>query len=348
MKRQRKSSLERDIDASSKKLKTLERVNLKKKIKINRLDIRIAKLLIEREGAKSDLEEFHEGALLDGIHVFSKTWNLSFALKLLRLPREIRDLVYAQIWTQDYISATLCPMVGTLQGEVYDVPHVVDKEYVGSQIALEVVEAYYNHAPDVVTAMDLDDIERLINDDVFDVGLDPAAVLRHMNIELAIDDYLVAAHGSVDFDAIRPSLAALLDIEKKSGFKLKIDLLQVRIRLKVLDEYIKLLGPILHEFESQGANVEIWWMHHTFKDWRDCIGYRNITDVVRDPSIDWRPRFIKRLDKNWEICDDNRDYRVENRPEYKPDDLLDLNAWSDLDEEQAGDVEAADRNEEED
>ena len=133
-------------------------------------------------------------------------------------------------------------------------PHVVDVSFVGPEIALEMVEAFYEHAGKYSTpflAQEPRDIDRLVCEDVFHLGLNPATVLRGLDIVFDVDKLTLPHSTEVDVNNIETSLKLLHTIVKKKDFRLKINLSQRRIRLNLWSSYFNMLRPILHAFESE-------------------------------------------------------------------------------------------------
>lgn len=164
--------------------------------------------------------------LSDSIENYSRAWNRSFAPKLLLLPRELFNMVYDQIWMGEYLDATNAQIVDILAGRKAKdtLPHVVDVNYVGPEIACEIVESYYQPATESLSPFEArtpDAIHRLVCEDTFHVGLDPATVLRNIVITLNLNADSVPA-----MEITKTSLNLLLNIVKKQGFRLDIELMQ--------------------------------------------------------------------------------------------------------------------------
>jgi hypothetical protein len=221
-------------------------------------------------------------------------------------------MIYAQIWTDDCISRPDQAMFKTLLGsQGLPLPHVVNKEFVGQDMALEVVEAYYravcNRAFDINTPLSISD---MIYADRFDVGLYPANILTRMNIDLLLDDLtLEDQHGYMPMDKIKWCMQPLHDVirKRKSGFKLSITLSQRHIRLNVLEEFINMLRPILVAYHKENGEISILWSYYahdvdnTEDDESDIKFGRNIQDafqqLIERPGSTWKADMIKCLDE---------------------------------------------------
>jgi hypothetical protein len=213
-------------------------------------------------------------------------------------------------------------MVGRLQGvEVAPLPHVVDTLFVGPDVAREMVEAYYRIAPLQVHAfhaLEPDDIERLVCDDVFGVGIDPAHCLRQMNITLDVDALTLPPRAQVDVEQINEPLTALLEIVKKKDFKLTIELAQRRIRLGLWEAYFKMLKPILEAFESAGAKVEIEWAYRSAESWHPPSVKRRLNDLIRDTLPGWKEDMVQELSDTVGIDPFHMEFFFEDNDNYDP------------------------------
>jgi hypothetical protein len=170
-------------------------------------------------------------------------------------------MVYSQVWSEGYIAANRHHMAVKLKGlsGTWPVPHIADPSYVGKEIALEALESFCTHNPQVVfEASDPASIERLVYEDVFNVGLDPATVLRAMTITLDLDGLtLPSSENEVLMEDIKCALVSLFEITKKKDFNLRIQLRQKRIRLNTWNGFFDVLRPILCAFDNAGARVNI-------------------------------------------------------------------------------------------
>jgi hypothetical protein len=238
-------------------------------------------------------------------------------------------MVYAQIWTKDFVLETTRPMVGRLQGgrgSSEPLPFVVDTKYVHPEIALEIVEAYYRLAPQYVQAFHAitpDDIERLVSMDLFDVGLNPATVLHELKISFDVDNLNLPFNVQVDVEHITEALSWLMKIVKKKAFKLTIELVQRRVRLSLWEGYFMILKPFLQAFEKEGATVKIWWRYRDHNRPPDRIVIC-LNDLVRESGPEWKrnPEWMKdmteRLERFEDIEDLHREYLQEDRDDYYP------------------------------
>jgi hypothetical protein len=271
----------------------------------------------------------YRSPLDDSFRACSQAWNLAFTPKLLRLPRELRDMVYDQIWTRHYILETSRSMVGRLQGgSIVPLLFVVDTQYIDPEVALEIVEAYYRRAPRYILpfhAITLDDIERLVSMDLFGVGLNPATILRELKISFDVDNLNLPFNIQVDVEQITEALSWLFKIVKKKGFKLTIELVQRRIRLSLWEEYFMMLKPVLQVFEKEGATVNIMWRYQNFSYPPDRI-FIELNDLIRASGPDWKrnPEWMKdmteRLERYEDIEDFHREYQQEDHVDYDPTD----------------------------
>lgn len=105
-------------------------------------------------------------------------------------------MIYAHIWNDDVLDAVdsvikEVPRSGGVP-KYKRLPHVIMPDYVGTQVAREVVESYYCHARHSFRAWVAGtsmSTERLLCEDFFGVGLRPANVLGLFKLSLLMDEF---------------------------------------------------------------------------------------------------------------------------------------------------------------
>lgn len=223
-----------------------------------------------------------------------------------RLPRELRDLIYAHIWTPSYLRKNCTPIVTAFQGiQGYGDVHVLDADFVGVEIGREILEALYKADPMPIqpfSAYNPYDVERLMLNDIFGLYVEPAKMLRKMDIELDLHDltFQTPKHGDVGFmemNEIKECLHTLLEVEKKRKFKLSIKLKQRRVRLNDCPRWFDVLKPILEAFEKEGADVKIIWSY-TGTEWAEHKVRKPLNNLIKSHpnNPDWKTTVIQELD----------------------------------------------------
>lgn len=315
----------------------------------------IRKLQTERRlpvRAKNELFEAARKTVLP----YSQACSQAFAAELIaRLPREVRDMVYAYLWPDEF-GYDMKMMTGLLyEGKqtrrTHKVP-IIDPSYVGSEMAREVVEAIYQNescgsgrffGERVFCATSPHTLRRLICDDTFGVGLDPANHLRSMSIKYHIDELMVHDgfyNRTYSLKQITRSFSALLRVVKKRGFELEIELTQQRVRLNMWNEWFEALRPIVNTFEEGGATVTINWKYDGIQD--DSVKnqyWRPLVDMIRNQEPDWRCEVADWMDsvgarvhflgnradmcylQLYHVDPAHREYLYENEPGYRPEDF---------------------------
>lgn len=188
-----------------------------------------------------------------------------------RLPRELRDMVYAFLWADTdcksmskYVGRKCCRRGTVATGHrprcagYESFPHFIEPEFVGCETAREVVEAWYismhmrrDHAFVDILTMEL---EYILSVDTFLVGLEPASVLRCLRLEIMVND--------PDLLDLRGYLQQLMAVRLKKGFRLDMMLQQRAVRMKVLCEVLGVMRLTLRECVDQGACVRVCWQHN--------------------------------------------------------------------------------------
>jgi hypothetical protein len=251
----------------------------------------------------------------------SKAWNkLYYARMHDRLPREIRDMINAAFWDGDYGinkegAEVTWRAMGTTPGALHSklisrISHIVLPEYVGAEIALENVQMWYEITARICPSrFRLDGMnigERLkttLCKDSFQVGLDPATILRTLAICLDDTELILGHRHSAFKDAIsrRDAFDCLLRIKKKHGFQLSFQIGQDTIRLNLLPEIFDLLRPVVEVFEQEGAHVRVLTTYSLFysnsADDEGMDVHTDIKHLVRsyDPAT-WKRTIIEYFD----------------------------------------------------
>lgn len=224
---------------------------------------------------------------------YSRAWNMRLATMMqTKLPRELRDMVYANLWNEHSL---ICRHVGSPVRRVAEgslevdaakittmcdssvLPHFLGSEYVGQATALEVVLALYKalrgHYAVTVSTQHL---HSAFLEDSFLVGFHAYTFLRELSIYCKLDRYRTpplrhrlarsCQHSdsetlSIDRVKLKADLIVLDSIIDKKNFKLKILLLQRNIRMAVLTESLGVFQGVRETFVEQGAHVQVSWSY---------------------------------------------------------------------------------------
>jgi hypothetical protein len=262
----------------------------------------------------------------DVLQSVSKLENCEIAAKMQScLPRELRDRVYSYMWDIDYLKSTLRRMAASLQGMNYEScgtkPHVIMPAYVDLDMAREVMEAYYRCAPGIVDAFVTrtpQDIKALLFRDVFNLGLKSVEHIRKLTV------YINGGYeDDVEPETLKERLAQLFQIIRKKDFELEITSPQLRVRLRQWDELFSILGPFCKDFEATGAKVYLSWAQVEPSHFTHQVS-RSVDDIFRQsyPGSNWKPDVIEWLKKQDIPRGPDREYIVEDRKDYNPEDYL--------------------------
>jgi hypothetical protein len=224
-------------------------------------------------------------------------------------------MIYAHLWDRDTLDThfTLMkfPLIMDCSGKScatgdnvgchwhQDQPHFIKPAFVGPEAALEVVEAWYKvmgtatHHP--FRAIQLREIERLVTADAFFVGINPADVLRKLDLKFDMDELVLLSGKTFEADQsiAQHYLGLLLKIKNKSSFKLNIELSQRRIRLNLWPHAFELLRPILSVFNKEGAHVRIYW---TYSGPMYTLIQHELNTLIEKHESNWKKDVIAFLD----------------------------------------------------
>ncbi|KAI4673674.1 uncharacterized protein J4E88_008730 [Alternaria novae-zelandiae] len=272
--------------------------------------------------------------LLQPIVKLSTAWNMLCSARMQeRLPVEIREMIYAQIWNVKYLKSVRQPRQQSGPLDHSDPrchTHVVRPDFMGKETALEMARAWYEAAatltPDTFTIPDnRESIKRTVCEDCFQVGLDPATVLRTLTIDFDETTSRLASPYCKwpDADTRRNSFDLLHLIKKKAGFRLNFRICTPKFRLNCWPDFFDLLQPIVKTLENEGAIVDVQAIHCSQGLHPTPYVFVDLNSILRshDP-VNWKQGIIEYLDS---ICDcrirnQDRHYRGEDEPDYNPDD----------------------------
>jgi hypothetical protein len=253
-----------------------------------------------------------QSELKASIDSYSKAWTLPYVTDMYEhITREVREMIYTQIWDTEYLGTTGSRKMrnhatSSDNFRPEEFLHVIRLEFVGYEVAREVVEAWYQavaRPEEDSRALEVSWIgggalKRVISQDIFKLCVIPATVLRKLHFTFPLESILL--HQTIGrFSKFRNAISRqkafepLYKIKRKFGFQLKIALQASTIKLNLWPEIFDLLGPIVKSFEKEGAStiVEI-----VFGGFEHVV--LNVTSLVRsyDPFT-WRQDVVKFYDE---------------------------------------------------
>ena len=247
---------------------------------------------------------------------------LPFATKMHQfLPREIRDLIYSyllgmepvrsnrptaieKVWQTASRSFGWCPRQdhAIFNGQCPCFPYFIRPEYVGIEVAGEIVEVWLKSKPrgDLIgcDGFDRERIEKIVCEDVLSVKLDPTIVLRAFPLTCTVSELAIGENedGFPIAAACLQVLEPLYRIKNKSGFHLLIEVYQRQIRLNQWPDIFSIFQPVLKHFEREGAHVNIRFSY-SGKGYKDTVQLE-LNDLVRQHDPDtWKRGVIEQLEQ---------------------------------------------------
>jgi hypothetical protein len=244
------------------------------------------------------------------------------------LPREVRDMIYGHLlssvvsgsptitirraWKTAVGNGMYCPGEHrwiskklTVDGQCLCFPHIIRPEYVGLEVAREIVEAWYKRDAEyggqlfAVNGFNRRKIERMVCEDVFSVKLDPTTVIQALTLRCLITELAIGTKkdGFSTATARQQVLGPLYRIKNKSGFDLDVSVSQRHIRLNLWHDICDTFKPVLEHFENAGANIRICFNYYGHRD-----GYESVlivlNDLIRDHDpATWKCGVIEQLEQ---------------------------------------------------
>jgi thiol-disulfide isomerase/thioredoxin len=160
-------------------------------------------------------------------------------------------------------------------------PHFVKAAVMGRDIACEMVEAWYkiHEMLQYACTTSAKALERRVCADSFNVGLDPANVLRSLHLSLGLAQ--LALHPAEGQNVV----GLLRRIGKKHGFRLCITLSQDQLSLSLWPAVCDIFRPVLEEFEKEGADVTINVMY--FSESFEVVEW-SLLEAIKNPESKWK------------------------------------------------------------
>jgi hypothetical protein len=202
-----------------------------------------------------------------------------------RLPVEMRNLVYHYLWDTETLEAYLdvarvaggakcledrCRCEWSHNSPV--LPHFVKKEYMGRTAAREIVRALYEafHFRNMpLTVRMPQHIKSAVSQDMSRVGIDPGLHLRSLIIRIKLDrlrkpsrlhcesvdnyEHTQAERIYTKVEEFQSWLKALLYVKCKAKFELQIKLLQRNIRRFIIEEALLALADVRKTMQDHHA-----------------------------------------------------------------------------------------------
>ena len=234
------------------------------------------------------------------------------------LPREIRDIVYAYIWTdktlkeaalQDFAKrgcfrrAKDCDLLVTTHHSAKTDscyqhgrdPYFMRPGLVGDKSAREIVESWYKSISrvetDVWVLLTIRELECIILGDAFFVGLDVTTVVRELTLKLLTDTVLMNRYDEASES--KRTINALLQIKNKANFKLTLRLEQLFLQFNCWPTIFDIFRPMIETFKKEGANVRLLLVYARKLEPKMEF---NMLPALKDPESSWREEAARYFD----------------------------------------------------
>jgi hypothetical protein len=229
-----------------------------------------------------------EIALKDAGDEYMKESNLELAGRVLALPREIRDIIYDNLWNRDPppFYEMLWPEDGHSWGRkcsgppcrcMINLPHFVDCNFMGKQFAKEALESFKVVAGGYI--MDLivpaNDLNGFINYDAFHVDITPEELFRGVHLEIMLGNFVygdgntyaaVEAHVT---SKLKESAKLLLSIPYTPERAITFNVTHAHERTVNLRDALRLLKPAFQGLKDKGFEMKLTYIcYDTDIEWK--------------------------------------------------------------------------------
>ncbi|KAI4928213.1 uncharacterized protein J4E92_005697 [Alternaria infectoria] len=241
------------------------------------------------------------------------------------LPREVRDMIWAQVWDEHTVEESLVYMRNTINSTCrlclntknlncpyhLCLPFFVRPELVGSEMATELVESWYNIAATkhhkLLYAWTAKGVQEIICKDAFNIGREPAQFIRKLEISMNVDDFVPPQvplePGKEGWGDIRSAehrreliTEPLLKIQNKSGFRFKIEVCHSHIRLNLWKEVFDTFREPVRVMKDEGAIVKATFIYKGGHNRSDDVATYDILDAMTQPEEEWKANAVAFFD----------------------------------------------------
>jgi hypothetical protein len=179
-----------------------------------------------------------------------------------RLPREIRNMIYAHIWDKKYLesegyswmdSYITSNDIETL-GILERFPHVIKPHFVGPEVAHEIVKEWYSaHSLQLRWDFTEGRLNKVITRDFFNVGFRPATALRKLELCFDIENFALGEIDSQSNNATsrRKALCTTLQDYQEVWVRTEDHALRVSSQAQSLTEVLRISAANTHEVRKR-------------------------------------------------------------------------------------------------
>ncbi|KAF2706555.1 hypothetical protein K504DRAFT_59034 [Pleomassaria siparia CBS 279.74] len=272
-------------------------------------------------------------------HAQARAYMQQLGPYILRLPREVRDMIYAQlwnrapppifdlIWAHDHKWNTGCrgPPCICLQG----LPHFIDTNLVGHQLAAEIIESGRKVAGSYLFHYHVraGELEDFVTADPFHVGITREQVFRNMDLLVDFSEFIVKdawqweKNKDVTMKQLQSAVDLLMKIPLGKPRHIMFEIQHCFEHPFNLGNVLRMLCPAFIGLRDKGFDVRLWYKHHeldiewqlgmavwhwTPDEWRENlrnldevdVGFWNDTMTTMTPHTTSIPSFM--LDEQFE------------------------------------------------
>lgn len=207
----------------------------------------------------------------------AKTTYLTLAMHILRLPREVRDMIYTQVFNRapppffdvlwpehGHVWQRGCP--GPPCTCLQHLPHFIDANYMGRQVAREMLETCKTVGAEYLMDYTIrgGELEAFVEEDVFHVGMTRAELFKDLDLVVEFGEFMYGEQEATDGSdtQLGSAVSILLDMPFEQPRKITFDVKHKRTQHAHISHALHVLGPAFRGMREKGFDVRLSYVNY--------------------------------------------------------------------------------------
>jgi hypothetical protein len=251
-------------------------------------------------------------SLVEANTAYAKASCKEFSERLLTLPRELRDMIYGQLWNRD--PPPLGQMVWPNRAHTWQtrcsgppcmclehLPHFIDLNFVGAQVAYEMLDALKRVAAKYIRdyTVNAGELQNFCTADVFHVGMTREEVLRRMDLTISMGQFIYGDEKTLEEtqEILEEDIEEVTGLLQQMPFEkpraITFNITHDHAKAVNLAQVLQSLQPTFEALREKGFQMRLHYINHNLDiDWQ-------LGSAVWGWSVeDWRKNMRKLGDLN--------------------------------------------------